>query len=603
MRSSVEYLFPWVIFNMINNISDQASSFPGTQLNQSDNFLDSLREFFAILNSSRKGELSTWDTIYLHLILAINADSDLIKNDELLAENIPSANYQFNIFFSNAFEIDVKKYLGKSEDNEVEIKVGNERITIGIRNVSNGKLERQKFLFPLDYENKLQHQLDKHFTIESHPLLYRHTMGSKIANVIFEKLYSRIDFNKEQYISFIKDAFIHFYDYSRRYAIGENIAKDAVTNNIALMSTFYDSENTSGEVLNNDFTEESFETALNVEHAIVLGFADDNFETKPVHYQDLLTRFSAFQDTVFNLFPEMHSTHYNDICSVSVDMTKGTQCMIHLMVNEEVFMSLPVPVATMVREDATNLVNLKTLLNDGFFIKYSHFNDVALIKQNISNLYLSHTVVNESILKKCCFENGSLGDVKITNSNIINNVFKNVSFRSVKINNVNTHSLKFINCHFFNVDMIRVNFSKCLFHDCSMHGVKIKPWLPVKWTKELINDYLYGCLLSLYSICARDIYNMSAGNNVKVAADAFLEIIFSLKNKYCIKLLSAQDRAFIYEFARMIFAYINDKSIEILLLSCFAASDQKAIQRYIPQSQDGEDFRSHLQYKLPLSAH
>lgn len=599
----MEYLFPWVIFNMINNISDQASSFPGTQLNQSDNFLDSLREFFAILNSSRKGELSTWDTIYLHLILAINADSDLIKNDELLAENIPSANYQFNIFFSNAFEIDVKKYLGKSEDNEVEIKVGNERITIGIRNISNGKLERQKFLFPLDYENKLQYQLDKYFTIESHPLLYRHTMGSKIANVIFEKLYSRIDFNKEQYISFIKDAFIHFYDYSRRYAISENIEKDSVTNNIALMSTFYDSENTSGEVLNNDFTEESFETALNVEHAIVLGFADDNFETKPVHYQDLLTRFSAFQDTVFNLFPEMHSTHYNDICSVSVDMTKGTQCMIHLMVNEEVFMSLPVPVATMVREDATNLVNLKTLLNDGFFIKYSHFNDVAIIKQNISNLYLSHTVVNESILKKCCFENGSLGDVKITNSNIVNNVFKNVSFRTVKINNVNTHSLKFINCHFFNVDMIRVNFSKCLFHDCSMHGVKIKPWLPVKWTKELINDYLYGCLLSLYSICARDIYNMSAGNNVKVAADAFLEIIFSLKNKYCIKLLSAQDRAFIYEFARMIFAYINDKSIEILLLSCFAASDQKAIQRYIPQSQDGEDFRSHLQYKLPLSAH
>lgn len=600
----MEYLFPWVIFNMINNISDQASSFPGSQLNQSDNFLDSLREFFAILNSSRKGELSTWDTIYLHLILAINADSDLIKNDELLAENIPSANYQFNIFFSNAFEIDVKKYLGKSEDNEVEIKVGNERITIGIRNISNGKLERQKFLFPLDYENKLQHQLDKYFTIESHPLLYRHTMGSKIANVIFEKLYSRIDFNKEQYISFIKDAFIHFYDYSRRYAISENIAKDAVTNNIALMSTFYDSDNTSGEVLNNDFTEEeSFETALDVEHAIVLGFADDNFETKPVHYQDLLTRFSAFQDTVFNLFPEMHSSHYNDICSISVDMTKGTQCMIHLMVNEEVFMSLPVPVATMVREDASNLVNLKTLLNDGCFIKYSHINDVALIKQNISNLYLSHTVVNESILKKCCFENGSLGDVKITNSNIVNNVFKNVSFRSVKINNVNTHSLKFINCHFFNVDMIRVNFSKCLFHDCSMHGVKIKPWLPVKWTKELINDYLYGCLLSLYSICARDIYNMSAGNNVKVAADAFLEIIFSLKNKYCIKLLSAQDRAFIYEFARMIFAYINDKSIEILLLSCFAASDQKAIQRYIPQSQDGEDFRSHLQYKLPLSAH
>lgn len=107
---------------MINNISDQVSSFPCTQLNQSNNFLDSLREFFAILNSSRKGELSTWDTIYLHLILAINADSDLIKNDVLLAENIPTADYQFNTFFSNAFETDVKKYLGKSEDNEVEIK-------------------------------------------------------------------------------------------------------------------------------------------------------------------------------------------------------------------------------------------------------------------------------------------------------------------------------------------------------------------------------------------------------------------------------------------------------------------------------------------------
>ncbi|HBI7929082.1 pentapeptide repeat-containing protein, partial [Escherichia coli] len=101
----------------------------------------------------------------------------------------------------------------------------------------------------------------------------------------------------------------------------------------------------------------------------------------------------------------------------------------------------------------------------------------------------------------------------------------------------------------------------------------------------------------------RDIYNMSAGNNVKVAADAFLEILYSLKNKYCIKLLSAQDRAFIYEFARMIFAYINDKSIEILLLSCFAAADQKAIQRYIPQAQDGEDFRNHLQYKLTLPTH
>ncbi|WP_252860904.1 hypothetical protein, partial [Shigella sonnei] len=28
----MDYRFSWVIFNMINNISDQASSFPGTQL-------------------------------------------------------------------------------------------------------------------------------------------------------------------------------------------------------------------------------------------------------------------------------------------------------------------------------------------------------------------------------------------------------------------------------------------------------------------------------------------------------------------------------------------------------------------------------------------
>ncbi len=49
-------------------------------------------------------------------------------------------------------------------------------------------LKDNSFFFPLDYENKLQDQLDKYFTIESHPLLYRHTMGSKIANVIFEKI-------------------------------------------------------------------------------------------------------------------------------------------------------------------------------------------------------------------------------------------------------------------------------------------------------------------------------------------------------------------------------------------------------------------------------
>lgn len=63
----------------------------------------------------------------------------------LLAENIPTADYQFNTFFSNAFETDVKKYLGKSEDNEVEIKTGNERISIGIRNRSNENLKDKSF--------------------------------------------------------------------------------------------------------------------------------------------------------------------------------------------------------------------------------------------------------------------------------------------------------------------------------------------------------------------------------------------------------------------------------------------------------------------------
>ncbi len=70
--------------------------------------------------------------------------------------------------------------------------------------------------------------------------------------------------------------------------------------------------------------------------------------------------------------------------------------MIHLMVNEEVFMSLPVRIATMVREDATNLVNLKTLLNDGFsLLKYErgHFNDVALIKQNMKVISIYHTLL------------------------------------------------------------------------------------------------------------------------------------------------------------------------------------------------------------------
>lgn len=88
-----------------------------------------------------------WDTIYLHLILAINADSDLAKNDELLAENIPSRIINLIYFLVMLSRLMLKNILVNPEDNEVEIKVGNERITIGIRNVSNGKLERQKFLF------------------------------------------------------------------------------------------------------------------------------------------------------------------------------------------------------------------------------------------------------------------------------------------------------------------------------------------------------------------------------------------------------------------------------------------------------------------------
>ncbi len=84
---------------------------------------------------------------------------------------------------------------------------------------------------------------------------------------------------------------------------------------------------------------------------------------------------------------------------------------------------------------------------------------------------------------------------------------------------------------------------------------------------------------------------------------ASLEILYSLKNKYCIKLLSAQDRAFIYEFAKMIFAYINDRSLEVTLLSCFAETDQTRIQRYIPQPQDAEKFWNNLQYKVTLPIH
>lgn len=591
-------------FYMINNVSDQSSSFLSTQPNQSDNLMASLREFFTILKSSHKDELSTWDTIYLNLVLAINADSETIKNDMSLGNIIYSANNYFNSFFSSAFETGTKTYLGTSQNNEVEIKIGNERITIGVRNKVSGKMERQEFLFPLHYENKLQCELEKNFTIDSYPLLYRYTLGCKIANAIFEKVYNRIVFNKEQYITIIKDAFIHFYDYSRRYIMSEDIDKESVINTIALMSTFCNSDNTSGEIFSDDIAlEDSSEPDLNVEHTITLGFANDDLKFNPITYSEVLTRFYAFQNIVLNLCPEMHSSHYNDICSVSVDMTKGKQCMIHLMVNEEVFMSLPTPITTMAREHDSNLVNLKTLLNDGCFIKYSHFDAVGLMKKNLNHLYLSHSLVNESILKGCCFENGSLGDVKITNSNLTKNVFSNFTFRATKINNVNAHSSKFVHCHFYSVDMIRVNLYKCLFHECSMHDVKIKPWLPVKWTKELINDYLYGCLLSLYSICVRDIFNMTVGNNVKVAADAFIEILYSLKNKYCIKLLSAQDRAFIYEFAKMIFAYINDRSLEVTLLSCFAETDQTRIQSYIPQPQDAEKFWNNLQYKVTLPIH
>ncbi|MCV5533839.1 pentapeptide repeat-containing protein, partial [Escherichia coli] len=79
-----------------------------------------------------------------------------------------------------------------TQNNEVEIKIGNERITIGVRNKVSGKMERQEFLFPLHYENKLQCELEKNFTIDSYPLLYRYTLGCKIANTIFEKVYNRI---------------------------------------------------------------------------------------------------------------------------------------------------------------------------------------------------------------------------------------------------------------------------------------------------------------------------------------------------------------------------------------------------------------------------
>ncbi|WP_375790348.1 hypothetical protein, partial [Escherichia coli] len=53
---------------------------------------------------------------------------------------------------------------------------------------------------------------------------------------------------------------------------------------------------------------------------------------------------------------------------------------------------------------------------------------------------------------------------------------------------------------------------------------------------------------------------------------------------------------FIYEFARMIFAYINDKSIEILLLSCFSAADQKTIHRHISTAPDREAFTKPFKY-------
>ena len=86
-------------FYMINNVSEQSSSFLSTQPNQSDNLMASLREFFTILKSSHKDELSTWDTIYLNLVLVINADSETIKNDMSLGNIIYSANNYFNSFF------------------------------------------------------------------------------------------------------------------------------------------------------------------------------------------------------------------------------------------------------------------------------------------------------------------------------------------------------------------------------------------------------------------------------------------------------------------------------------------------------------------------
>lgn len=83
----------------------------------------------------------------MNLVLAINADSETIKNDMSLGNIIYSANNYFNSFFSSAFETGTKTYLGTSQNNEVEIKIGNERITIGVRNKVSGKMERQEFLF------------------------------------------------------------------------------------------------------------------------------------------------------------------------------------------------------------------------------------------------------------------------------------------------------------------------------------------------------------------------------------------------------------------------------------------------------------------------
>ena len=83
-----------------------------------------------------------------------------------------------------------------------------------------------------------------------------------------------------------------------------------------------------------------------------------------------------------------------------------------------------------------------------------------------------------------------------------------------------------------------------------------------------------------------------------------LKFFSLLRINIVLNLLNAQERAFIYEFARMIFAYINDKNIEVsYYLLVLPRSIKKQSRGMYPQPQDAEKFWNNLQYKLTLSAH